>query len=146
MISSNEYNVLISLSSAPEIDEQCYREELKTLIREKLISYNITGETYSQILYRGFLVTPLGKRAIQEYESFLQSKHREETTLKLAQEANFIAKEANDLSKEANNLSNQANRTSNKATIFSGWAFVVSLLGFLLSVVTFILSFFKNNG
>ena len=153
MISSTEYEILSSLSTTPEIDEQAYQMELKTLIKERLISHNVTGETYSQIIYHGFLVTSLGKRAIEEYESFLQSKHREENTLEIAQEANAISKEANALSEKsniisegANALSQQANQTSKKATTLSGWAFAVSLLGFLLSVATFILSFFKNNG
>ena len=54
-----EYEILSSLSTTPEIDEQAYQMELKTLIKERLISHNVTGETYSQIIYHGFLVTSL---------------------------------------------------------------------------------------
>lgn len=121
MISTTEYEILSSLSTTPEIDEQAYQMELKTLIKERLISHNVTGETYSQIIYHGFLVTSLGKRAVEEYENSFQSQQREEETLKIAEKANAIADKAR-----------KSARTSNIISIF---ACIISLLSILAAVL-----------
>ena len=136
MINSIEYKILKSISTGDKINEIEYRGEIHFLVKERMIYFNVTEERRSTVLYNGFIILPLGLRAIEEYENFLQSQKREEETLKIAEEANAIAYKANELSKEAN-------KTSDKATKLSGWAFAVSLFGFLLSVATFILSFFK---
>ena len=45
MISTTEYEILSSLSTTPEIDEQAYQMELKTLIKERLIFSYIVRKT-----------------------------------------------------------------------------------------------------
>ena len=122
MISSDEYNILKSLKQSPEIDENRYYNEIRNLLSLKMIEYNVTGETERNILYNGFIVTPMGEAAIEEYERMLKNEKREDETLKVAHEANDISRHSNKLSK--------------LAVALSIVAIVVSIVGIIVGAVT----------
>lgn len=105
MICRSEYEVIISLCSSPRIDEAKHYNELVSLLKDKLIVQNITGENAVAILYDGYVVTPKGLREKELYESSVAETARNEKSITISQEANEIAKEANKMSKKAHNLS-----------------------------------------
>ena len=90
MISSIEYEILISLSKNPtSIDEIKKENELSVLLKEKLINYNVIGENNYNFFYNGFIVTPNGYRAIEEFENLKKSQNNELENLKLSKKANI---------------------------------------------------------
>lgn len=91
MISSAEYKILKSLKKSPELDENRYYNEIRNLLRLKMIEYNVTGETERYIKYCGFFVTPAGDAAIEEYERMIEKQTQEEETLKAAHKSNIIS-------------------------------------------------------
>lgn len=121
MISKSEYQILKSLKQSPEIDENRYYGELSNLLRLKMIDYNVTGETESNVLYNGFIVTAVGNAAIEEYERMLENEKREEETLKVAH--------------EANDISRHSNKQSKLAIILSIVAIAVSVIGIIVNAV-----------
>lgn len=126
MITEKEYILLIGLKTSPLIDETQYYYEIKTFLKDKFISYNIIEETPTSKIYNGYILTPIGERAIKEYEDYLQSIERDKASVKLAHEANDIAKEANNISTKAKN--------------WSAWAVGISILSFVAAVVSIIVN------
>lgn len=99
MISKEEYDILVEVSKtgAPDRDLESYMS-ISTMCKEKLITTNIVGETRSSLLYHGFQILPLGKRAMEEYEAHIARDEREVKTLEIANEANTISKKSNKIS------------------------------------------------
>lgn len=137
MISKSEYEVLTILSQGPEIDEEKYFDELQTLLSEKLIRHNVTGQTFNAIKYHGFLITPKGQRAFEEYKNFLENQILESEAIKLAEESNKIAK-------ESNNIANCANKKSHNANVLSLIAIVIPSFLSIGALIVSILAYFKN--
>ncbi len=131
MINKTEFEIIKSLLTNPVIDENKFSDELSTLIKDKLITYNVTGENATTILYNGYKTTPRGVRAYEEYIAFIESKNREIETVK-------TAKEANDISKQANALSEKANDIANDSKNLSKWAICVSIFSLLVSIINII--------
>lgn len=98
MISKAEYEVLMMLNASPEIDEQKYFGELMALVKDKFISRVLNNELF----HSKYFVTPIGQRAIEEYEVTQRKLNIDSETLTTAREANEIAKDANKKSKRAN--------------------------------------------
>ncbi len=121
IISKIEYNILCSLKTDNLIDSR-FHDEINTLLQEKLIYYNVINETSLEYECKGYKLTPLGERAIEDYERVLMRNEREE--------------EANELSKEANRI---AQKSDNK----SKWALGVSIVSALIAFASFIFNFFK---
>ncbi len=105
MISKAEYDVLMMLNSSPEIDEQKYFNELMSILKDKLISRVLNNVLFCS----QYFITPLGHRAIEEYEVAQRKISIDDDTLKTAREANDIAKDANRIAEKANKKSNRAN-------------------------------------
>lgn len=121
MISSKEYSQLIALRINPNaIDNDMIA--IQTFGKEQFIEYNVV----SFGTFNGYVVTPKGERAIEEYEAFLDSSQNEKETLYAAREANEIAREANTIAKHSKNL--------------SIWAIVVSVISALGTIVGVIIS------
>ena len=131
MINKIEYEIIKSLRLTPEIDEIKFRDEISALLKDKLIRYNITGETRTRILYNGYTVTPQGIQAYEEYLAFIESQSREIETVK-------TAKEANDIAKKANALSEKANIIASGSKTLSKWAIGVSIIAALIAIVDII--------
>lgn len=131
MINKIEYEIIKSLQLTPEIDEIKFRDEISSLLKDKFIRYNVTGETSTRILYNGYIVTPQGTRAYEEYLAFIESQNREIETVK-------TAKEANDISKKANALSEKANIIASGSKTLSKWAIGVSIFAALIAIVDII--------
>lgn len=131
MINKREFEIIKSLLTNPVIDENKFSDEISTLIKDKLITYNVTGENATAVLYNGYKTTPLGIRAYEEYLAFMESQSREIETVK-------TAKEANDISKQANALSEKANEIANGSKTLSKWAICVSIFSLLVSIINII--------
>lgn len=121
VISKTEYNILCSLKTDNLIDNR-FHEEINTLLQEKLIYYNVTSENSWGYEYIGYKLTPLGERAIEDYERVLLSEERE---------------------KEANALSEEANKIAQKSDNKSKWALGVSIISALIAFVSLVFQFFK---
>lgn len=126
MINKTEYELLKSLKQSPEVDNERYFNELRNLLELKMIYYNIIGSNSMQTLYDGYIVTPIGDAAIEEYERMLEKDAREVDTLNTAHEANNIAK--------------NANKIAEKSNVISKIAIVVSILAIVVSVIGIIVS------
>lgn len=135
MINENEYKLLSGLKDSPLIDEVKYYYELKTFFKDELVAYNITGETPTATIYNGFLLTPKGERAIEEYENFQKTTQRELETVSIARESNDIAKAANKLSEESNHIAKKANRLSKNSNILSIIAIIVSVVCCVITAI-----------
>lgn len=135
MISSAEYNILKSLKQSPELDENRYYNEIRNLLRLKMIEYNVTGEDERHIKYYGFFVTPVGDAAIEDYERMREREKRETETLDTAHEANDIAREANVIAKNANETSKEANKFSKIAIGVSIFAAIISIVSIIVDTV-----------
>lgn len=131
MISKREFEVLEFLLTSPNIDQQKYALELASLRLDKLIYFNVVKETKKAYIYEGFIVTPKGKRAYEEYLSFLDTQSHEAETLK-------VAKEANEISKQANTLSEKANDIATESKTLSKWAIGVSIFAAVIAIVDII--------
>ena len=91
MINKNEYYVLCLISENSFVDENTYSTEIKSLLKDKIIDYNISGSNSNAIFYSGFLVTSYGLRAKEEFEYFSQKELREKETLALAKAAKKVS-------------------------------------------------------
>lgn len=131
MISKKEFDVLQFLLSSPNIDESKYGVELSSLRADKLIIFNITKSTHDKLIYEGFLITPKGQRAYEEYLAFMKSQSLDTETLK-------AAKEANEISKQANTLSEKANDIAKDSKTLSKWAIGVSIFAAVIAIVDII--------
>lgn len=130
MISKSEYEVLKMLLESPNLDEVKFIKEIRSLKQDNLIKLHsaglghlANGQVYIRV--KGYDVTSKGKRAIEEYENFIANVKRENHTVEIAEEANYIAKTANKKSHNANVLSIIAIVLS---SIFSIAALIVSIL------------------
>ena len=119
MINKKEYTLLKLLSKGNNSENEKYYCEIKNLLEEQMISYNITGETCTSILYDGFLVTALGFRAIEEYENFIDKENREKQTFILSTKAD-------------------------KRSTISLWVSILAALFGLLGVVVSLIGIFKG--
>lgn len=129
MINSKEFEVLCILQENTKIDENKYRQEIKSLLSDKMIYFNVTGSDRNNVYYHGFVITPKGQRAYEEYKAFQFSQKATSETLK-------AAKEANELSSEANKISRGAKRISFWAIIVSAVATIISVVGIIVSALT----------
>lgn len=121
MISEKEYAILKKLKSSPVINEDDFSAEIYYLRKDKYIDYNIISSDE----YNGYVLTSYGERAIEEFETHLQSIEHNKETVAIAKEANGIAKEANNISKKAKN--------------WSAWAVGISILSFFAAVASIII-------
>lgn len=126
MINKIEYEIIKSLLLCPAIDESKFPDEISSLLKDKLIRYNVTGETKSRILYNGFTVTPQGLRAYEEYVAFIETQRRETETLKAAKEANVLSEKANNIAKGSKTISK--------------WALLISIVAAAISLIDIIVS------
>lgn len=135
IISKEEYDILIEISQtgAPDRDLN-FDIAIRTMIKEKLIAPHISGENETAMLYHGFDILPLGKRAMEEYEANIEKKELESKTLEIAQESN-------DLSKRANALSEEANQIAKGAKNISGGALLVSIISAIIALVSIFIAF-----
>ena len=136
MINKIEYEIIKSLLLAPDIDEIKFNDEISSLLKDKFIRYNVTGETSTRILYNGYVVTPQGLRAYEEYIAFIESQSREIETVKTAKEANDIAERANALSEKANNIASSSKTLSRRAIVVSIIATIISVIDIIVSNCT----------
>lgn len=84
MISKIEYDLLIHFLKQPELDDELlFFEEIERLKKDRFIRYNIIYDN----MYNGYLVTPLGQRAIEEYEAFQTNESREDQTLEISKKS-----------------------------------------------------------
>lgn len=129
MINTTEYKILTSLKENPtSINEQQFYNELITLLKEKMIDYNVVGETKNNFLYNGFIITSKGYREIENYENLKKQQKIEEEALKT--------------SKEANNIANKARRISLASIIISILSIVVSSL---IALLPYLIALFKSQ-
>lgn len=136
MINKIEFEIIKSLLLSPDIDEIKYNTEISSLLKDKLVRYNITGETRTKILYNGYAVTSHGLRAYEEYIAFTESQSREIETVKVAKEANDIAERANALSEKANNIASSSKTLSRRAIVVSIIATIISVIDIIVSNCT----------
>jgi len=136
MINEKEYNLLNGLKNSPLIDELKFYYELQTFFKDEFITYNRTDETPTAIIYNGFLLTPKGERAIEEYENFLQSVERDKETVNIAHEANDIAKEANTISQQSNTIARHSKNLSVGAIIVSIVSALATIAGIIVSALS----------
>lgn len=106
MISEREYKLLIAIKETPIVDENEFWDDLQALLKDKLIKHNYTRSTPNALIYDGYLLTPLGDRAIEDFK-------RLQTTRK-QQKSNSIK--------------------STFALIFSAIATIVGLISLIISI------------
>ncbi len=99
MISKEEYDILVEISKtgAPKLFLET-NSLLRNMCKEKLIEPIVTKTDRNNLYYHGYRILPLGKRAMEEYESHMARDAREDKTLEIANEANAIARKANKIS------------------------------------------------
>lgn len=130
MISKTEFEVLSALRINPQIDEGKYLEVIRQLGTDRLIGYHVVDGGNS---YDGYIVTPKGERAYEEYLTFQTDEARKDETLGATEEANRIAEKANELSSEANLIARKAKRLSLVALIVSVASVAVAIVGILVA-------------
>lgn len=131
MISKPEYEVLMMLKASPEIKENQYYDVLNTLFHDKLIS-RLPG---NQLFHYKYFITPLGQRALEEYEAAQRKSAIDNDTLDVAREANDIARKANSLSEESNEIAEKANRKSKRANWIAGFATLFALGSLIVAII-----------
>lgn len=136
MISEKEFDVLQSLLSSPNIDEDEYGIELSSLRSDGLIDFNVTRSTRDSLIYEGFLVTPKGHRAYEEYLAFVKSQSLDTETLKAAKESNEISKQANTLSEKANDIAKSSKNLSKFAICVSIVAALIAIIDVIVGICT----------
>lgn len=97
MISKEEYEVLVEISTTGAPDR--YIEDDKIILElynSKLIE--LVPLKSNPSFYCGYRITPLGKRAMEEYEAHMARNEREIKTIEIANEANAISRRANKIS------------------------------------------------
>ena len=141
MISKSEYDVLCALLKSRKIDLEKNVTELDALKRDKLIRlHNVMFKNINNVLdfgYDGFEVTQNGKRAVEEYETFIKTEERDKATLS-------VAKKANELSAESNNIAKSANQKSRNANILSLFAIIIPSLISIGALIVSIFAYLKN--
>ena len=70
MISSDEYDILLHITSTDTIDEPSHFDILNSLVNDKLISRVHDGMYYPD----KYFVTVQGQRAIEEYENTIKTR------------------------------------------------------------------------
>lgn len=91
MINKREYYVLCLISENSLVDENIYSTEIKSLLKDKIIDYNISDSNSNTIFYSGYLITSYGLRTKEEFEYFSQKELREKETLALAKTAKKVS-------------------------------------------------------
>ena len=96
------------------------------MCRSKFIEPIVTEVGRQSVFYRGFHILPLGRRAIEEYQTNLALDEREIQTLEIANKSNEISAEANNIAKGAKKI--------------SGYSLVVSIASGLIAVASILVA------
>lgn len=127
MISKEEYDAFLEIDKTGAPDRYFETDAvIAEMCRSKFIEPIVTEVGRQSVFYRGFHILPLGRRAIEEYQTNLARDEREIQTLEIANKSNEISAEANNIAKGAKKI--------------SGYSLVVSIASGLIAVASILVA------